>query len=99
MPPTSRSRRSRHRAVKSADTPASLHPHEREILLQAVAAGGSYRIEGLPMRDMARAAQVVFDLQRSGMAKSDIAFEKDKQPMIVTVTITDKGRKALDGHT
>jgi hypothetical protein len=82
----------------SGDDPASLHPHEREILLQAVAAGGSYSIQGLPMRDMARAAQVALDLQRARLADATIAFVKDKQPMTITVAITDKGRKAIDGQ-
>jgi hypothetical protein len=98
MPRPSRSRRRRHRSLMSGDGPASLHPHEREILLQAVAAGGAYSIKGLPIRDMARAAQVVLDLQRARLADTDIAFVKDKQPMTIIVAITDKGRKALDGQ-
>jgi len=79
----------------SGDGPSSLHPHEREILQQAVAAGGSYSIQGLPMRDMVRAAQVALDLQRARLADANIAFVKDSQPMTITVAITDKGRKAL----
>ena len=83
----------------SGKDPASLHPHEREILLQAAANGGSYSIEGLPIRDMVRAAQAVLDLQRARLAESNIAFEKNTQPMKITVTITDKGRQALDAKT
>ncbi len=98
MPRPARSRRRRHRSLTSGDVPASLHPHEREILQQAVAAGGSYSIQGLLMRDMVRVAQVALDLQRARLAETNITFVKDKQPITITVAITEKGRKALDGQ-
>jgi hypothetical protein len=34
-------------------------------------------------------------LQRARLAEANIGFVKDKQPMTITVAITDKGRKAL----
>jgi len=83
----------------SGDLPGSLTPHQREILLLAVAAGGSYSIEGLLIRDMVRAAQAVLDLQRARLAESNITFERNTQPMKITVTITAKGRQALDAKT
>ena len=82
----------------SGDEPSSLHPHEREILQKAAAAGGSCSIQGLPMRDLVRAAQVALDLQRARLAEANIAFVKGKQPMTIVVAITDKGRRELDGQ-
>jgi hypothetical protein len=40
-------------------------------------------------------AKVALDLQRARLAEANIGFVKDKQPMTITVAITDKGRKAL----
>jgi hypothetical protein len=95
MPRPARSRRVPHRAVKSGKDPASLHPHEREILQRAVDAGGSYTIEGLPLRDMVKAASAVLELQRVRLVTSTIVFGPSRQPEKIPVEITDAGRRAL----
>lgn len=95
MPRPARSRHLPHRVVMSGKDPASLHPHEREILQQAVDAGGSYTIEGLPLRDMVKAASAVLGLQRVRLVTSTIVFGQSKQPEKIPVEITAEGRRVL----
>jgi hypothetical protein len=71
-----------------------LPPEEHRILQAAADAGGRYAIEGLPLRDMVRAANLVLTMQSAGFVKTTIHFE-DKQPKFIPVEITDAGRRVL----
>jgi hypothetical protein len=71
-----------------------LSPEARVILQRAVDSGGSYSIHGLTLRELARAADLVFELQRFRFVHP-VLFRGERERLVITVEITDVGRNEL----
>ena len=75
---------------------APLEPEGRRLLQQTRNVGGSHAIRGLELRDMVQTASVALDLQRSGLVRTSIRFNRDvpPRPEVIQLELTEQGRQA-----
>jgi len=74
-----------------------LTAEERKILERAATEEGRCIVEGLTPAEMVHLASAFLTLQLQGLVATKIIFNDSRQPEQIYATLTEQGRRALQG--